>query len=88
MNNIENLRDAIAIAYPGDKWHERVKNMPDNQVIAIYNHFIRDNVFVKQRQKELERERKRANADYCRQMTLWDFGIEYEDTKRNRPPLR
>lgn len=66
---VENLRIAVASAYPGDRWKERVKYMPDNQIIAIYNHFVRDGVFEKIRTPK-------KPSDGCRQLTLWDYGID------------
>lgn len=66
---VENLRIAVASAYPGKKWQEKVKYMPDNQIIAIYNHFVRDGVFNK-----IRTPRNKSNG--CKQLTLWDFGID------------
>lgn len=34
---IENMKDFLIHRYPGSKWAERVKTMPDEQVIAIYS---------------------------------------------------
>ena len=76
--NVANYRMAIADAYPGDMWRARVNAMPDNQVIAIYNHFVRDGVFRRLANKrKQERKRLEESLNPCRQMTLWDdFGIE------------
>lgn len=30
------MRCVIYDAYPGDSWHEKVNNMPDDQVVAVY----------------------------------------------------
>ena len=50
--------------------------MPDNQIVAIYNHFVRDGVFRKP-------EKKSRVISNCRQQTLWDdYGIEKYDDKR------
>lgn len=68
--DVSNMRYAIAGAYPGNRWKERVSYMPENQVIAIYNHFIKDGVFEKQRVG------KRPSDPDNRQLTLWDFGID------------
>lgn len=68
--DVSNMRYAIAGAYPGNRWKEKVSYMPENQVIAIYNHFVRDGVFEKQRVG------KRPSDPDCRQLTLWDFGID------------
>jgi hypothetical protein len=43
--------------------------MPDYQVVAIYNHFVRDGVFSKLRGP-------RKPSDENRQFTLADYGID------------
>lgn len=72
----ELMRMAIADAYPGDRWKVKCNAMPDNQVIAIYNHFLRDGVFEKLRvaRKKVQAQPKELN-DY-RQLDLFrDFGV-------------
>ena len=44
--------------------------MPENQVIAIYNHFLRDGVFNKTRVG------KRPSDPNFRQFTLEDYGVD------------
>ena len=34
--DIRMMRDQVYHAYPGDKWHKKVHNMPDNQIVAVY----------------------------------------------------
>lgn len=34
--SIQRIRDFVAASYNGDKWRDKVEQMPDNQVIAIY----------------------------------------------------
>ena len=69
MDRVENFRTAISSAYPGDRWHERVKCMDDRQVIAIYNHFLRDGVFNKVRTP------KKTSGGYRQQSLFEDYGI-------------
>lgn len=38
MSDIEKKRDFVTGLYPGPRWRERVRKMPDAQVIAIYLH--------------------------------------------------
>ena len=38
--SIEQMRAAIAKVYPGEKWSRQVANMPDNQVLVIYNRLL------------------------------------------------
>lgn len=37
---VAQMRCAIYDIYPGDSWHEKVNNMPDNQVVAVYFSFL------------------------------------------------
>ena len=37
-----NKRDALAKAYPGYSWQDKVAHMPPEQVVAIYLRFQRD----------------------------------------------
>ena len=67
---VDNLRTAIISAYPGTRWRDRVMRMQDNQVIAIYNNFVRNGIFNKVRVP------KKSSDPNFRQMTLWDFGIK------------
>ena len=68
--NVKNMRTAIISAYPGLRWESRVNAMEDNQVIAIYNDFIRKGVFNKVRVPK-----KQSDPNF-HQMTLWDYGIK------------
>lgn len=34
--SIEQMRAELAKSYPGDKWANKVKNMPEKQVAATY----------------------------------------------------
>ena len=36
----ENMRSAISNVYTGKKWKEKVRNMSDNQVMAVYFSFM------------------------------------------------
>ena len=45
--NVELMRSEIAKAYPGDDWKKRVKRMSDEQVIAVYHSFLRNDKFKK-----------------------------------------
>lgn len=69
-DSVENKRAAIIGAYPGTRWRDRVMLMEDRQVIAIYNDFIRNNVFNKVRVP------KKPSDPNFRQMTIWDFGVK------------
>ncbi len=78
--DIEQKRIAIAEAYPGERWFKKVKEMPDYQVVAIYNHFLRDGVFAKSRFMKASKGRK----EEPKQMSLEDFGIDLGTSYRRR----
>ena len=50
---VAEMRCAIYDIYPGDIWHTRVINMPDDQVIAVYRSFQDRNLFVRRKQEIL-----------------------------------
>ncbi len=41
MMTIEQMRDWVTSAYPGDYWKNKVKKMPDKKIIALYHSLIR-----------------------------------------------
>lgn len=36
----DEMRNLVASVYPGQKWKDKVMNMSDNQVVAIYWQFV------------------------------------------------
>ena len=42
---IAQMRNEIALVYPGERWQNRVSRMPENQVVAIYRSFQRTGRF-------------------------------------------
>lgn len=56
--NIAMMRSEIIKAYPGESWKKKVKNMPENQVVAIYNSFKKADHLGKQKIKEHEQEKE------------------------------
>lgn len=38
--SIDQMRHEVAKAYSGEKWKHKVKNMPDDQILAIYTRFL------------------------------------------------
>lgn len=50
---VNEMRAVIANAYPGEGWKYRVNNlMKDNQVIAVYQAYLRREERKKQKEKE------------------------------------
>ena len=68
---LERMRSAIIDAYPGRKWELKVNEMPERQVIAVYNHFLRAGMFNKIHQPK-------KVSDENRQFTLEDYGIDLQ----------
>lgn len=62
---VHDMRKVIMADYPGDAWKQRVKLMPDSQVMAIYFRKCRDGGL----KSEEEREREEAAS---RQLSLFD----------------
>ena len=38
---IDNMRDWVKSAYPGEKWKSKVKTMPDDQIVPLYYSLIK-----------------------------------------------
>lgn len=71
--SVEQMRERIAKAYGGDIWQDKVKKMPEQQVIAIYLKMLRDNP------KLLEKDRsddKQPKTIGYHQMSIFDYVSE------------
>ena len=42
---VSQMREKITKVYPGETWKRKVINMRDDQVVAIYFHFLETNKF-------------------------------------------
>ena len=38
---IELMREWVIKAYPGSRWKNKIKNTPDDQIIAIYHNLVK-----------------------------------------------
>ena len=74
---VEAMRTAIMEVYPGPTWRIKVQAMKDNQVIAIYKHMQRDNVFERAKKARKKKEKMKEQGV---QMTIWDFMMN-DDTE-------
>lgn len=64
---IGTMKSAIMSVYPGSRaWQERVIRMPDRQVIAIYNDFMKRGRF----------EKNNKNSSSYHQMTIFEYMTE------------
>lgn len=37
----DQMREKVEAAYDGDKWKQKVRRMPDDQIVAIYYRFLK-----------------------------------------------
>lgn len=51
--NTETMRREIAKVCTGAKWQRKVKEMPENQVIAVYHNLQKNNKLVKARKAQV-----------------------------------
>jgi hypothetical protein len=52
MPNVNQMRQAIIAAYPGKSWKQKVNQMSDNQIIAIFSS-------LKEREEQEKKEQER-----------------------------
>lgn len=57
---VDQMRDAIAEVYGGNKWKKKVSKMDDNQVIAVYYSFLNSGKFD---EKPSKKQPKKRNAN-------------------------
>lgn len=57
--SVEQMRAAIYDVYPGWAWKEKVDNMLDDQVIAIYYSFLKKGKFEQKPKKYSKKHNKR-----------------------------
>lgn len=66
--NVLQMRNEIAGLYDSVKWKRRVREMPEHQVIAIYNKTLYSGGFERA-------ERRKENERKYHQMTLFECGL-------------
>ena len=71
MPRLETMRLAISEVYPGIGWKVRCSKMPANQVVAIYNSFMRSGRFEKSKPKPDK------DGFIYKQMTMFDYGYDF-----------
>lgn len=65
---IEQMRNEISMAYPGDGWKLKVARMIDNQVIAVYHRLATTGKL-----DEAAKERKRKSIPEYKQLSIYDI---------------
>jgi hypothetical protein len=53
MPNTNQMRQALKAAYPGRSWKQKVNNMSDNQVLAIFSR-IKEEEEKQKKEQELQ----------------------------------
>lgn len=51
--NVETMRREIEKIYPGPSWKKRVREMPENQVVAVYHNFKKSEKFDPPRKSQV-----------------------------------
>lgn len=69
--SVDQMRAAIADVYSGNKWQRKVSKMHDDQVIAVYNNFLRSGKFS-QKEKEPPRDKKDKQRGTRKQGPFFD----------------
>lgn len=63
---VTGMREHISKVYDADKWHRKVLNMPDSQVIAIYH------TMVERGQLPIKKSTKK-DIPTCEQLNMFDL---------------
>ena len=71
--SVEQMRERIAKAYGGDIWKDKVKKMPEQQVIAIYLKMLRDNPNLLKKDSSSDNQNKKEEYH---QITIFDYVSE------------
>ena len=72
--NIATMRCAVADAYPRRTWKEKVKNMSDEQVLAIYKSMSNDGRLFIHAKNQLKKERIEEEYSRNLQKSLNEYG--------------
>lgn len=77
---VEDMRDMIAGVYKGPAWKEKVRDMSDRQVMAVYFNFCEKGKFDKPSKKRSEQPKKEKSRgfyldedDYAAEQLYLDF---------------
>ena len=80
---VEQMRSEIAKIYESVKWRNRVKKMPDNQVIAVYHSFLRNDIFnmalkEKESKTNIVMPKDHGRKQAYEQMNMFDMVMGYD----------
>lgn len=68
--SVEDMRYAVMNVYPGHKWSNKVRDMSDNQIIAVYYDFLHRGKF--------DKKTKKSNDDYSKKKHFNKKDYSYE----------
>lgn len=77
---IQEMRKSISKLYPGQKWKDKVENMKDQQVFAIYYSYVHKGNLNPEKPKFVEpvvEEEKLVSKIKGVQMTIFDISNEH-----------
>ena len=72
--NIATMRSAVADAYPRRTWREKVQNMSDEQVLAIYRSMSNDGRLFTHAKNQLKKEREENESTRKLQQMIEHYG--------------
>ena len=80
---IATMRNEISKVYPGAVWAKKVKRMPDNQVIAVYHSFLRNDIFnmalkEKESKTNIVMPKDHGRKQAYEQMNMFDMVMGYD----------
>ena len=70
METVQMRRKIISVYPDSMRWSNRVMNMPDKQVLAIYYSFLKTGRF-----DELKKKKESGEPTYT-QLTIFDYGVK------------
>jgi len=73
---VQQMRIQISDAYHTPSWRNKVVNMPDEQVIAIYYRIVRTNQWLLSATNQNTNQSEKPQEDSGHQMTLFECGMK------------
>ncbi len=84
--DVKLMRSEISKVYLGNRWKTKVRQMPNDQVIAIYYSFLKNDRFKTQKKKENKEPEYRQQYQ---QLSFDDYIYGYdESSERDKAALR
>jgi hypothetical protein len=65
------MRAAISDVYSGKKWQRKVEKMHDDQVVAVYNNFLRTGKFEQREPEKHDKKKSRESHSEVPSFDSW-----------------